>query len=113
MLSIALSMIFYFILGVISCPILAELYRYYAIYKMDTKHFETMEKISDRHQKQMTTLYKKHDRQVDQYNGQLEKIKKKLMHRNLSVEIDKEGNEILVKKEYNLSHFSKWTKRKN
>ncbi len=100
MLSIALELIGSFLAGVIITPVVIEIYRQYAKTRMDKAQDENRGAITGNHGKRMRTLYKRLDREIDEYNTKMEKLKRKLTRQNLSVQIDEEGNEILIKREY-------------
>lgn len=96
MISTVIELIGSFLGGIIISPIIVEIYRLYVKDMIDNKEKEHRRAINERHSQHMETLYKKFDRETANYNAKLEKLKRKLARRNLFIQRDKDGNEILV-----------------
>ena len=87
-----------FIAGIISMPFLTEGYVLLQRYRLQRIYSERSDIMKGEHLSQMHHLTEKHNAMVEDYNKKLLKIKMKLRKQDLFVDIDEDGNEILVKR---------------
>ena len=83
--------------GIITMPILTELVFFILRQRLKRYHSKQIQDMNKSHQALMTELERVYDKNIDAYTKKLLEMKKKLRGHNLFLEIDENGNEVLVR----------------
>ena len=87
-----------FVSGIITMPVLTDLVFFILRQRLKRHHSKQIQIINRDHQALMTELERVYDKNIDAYNKKLLEIKRKLRGHNLYLEIDENGNEVLVRR---------------
>ena len=97
-----------FISGIITMPVLTELVFFILRQRLKRHHSKQIQEMNRGHQALMTELEELYDKNIDAYNKKLSEMKKKLRGHNLFLEIDENGNEVLIRRAPIRSRHKDW-----
>ncbi len=87
-----------FVSGIITMPVLTELVFFILKQRLKQHHSKQIQDLNRDHQALITELERVYDKNIDAHNKKLSEMKKKLRGHNLYLEIDENGNEMLIQR---------------
>ena len=97
-----------FVSGIITMPVLTELVFFILRQRLKRHHSKQIQVMNRDHQVLITELERIYDKNIDAYNKKLSEMKRKLQGHNLYLEIDENGNEVLIRRVTVRSSFKGW-----